>query len=1763
MDRNFISVFRSIPLWPNDIIPLDEILHRLLTALGIDPADASSIDPLMFIGGILGFRNLKVHRYDGVTTVTGEVVVAYELVLAPLQSYVGFVLGDATDAGTSFPFSLRLRDEPPIKNNDDIFEIAPNAVDPQLSAFQPVEKNPESGFFDVKSWRVSLRNIPAKIRILKGVTRVEPDFPDEPTRGFHDLPNEHVDVGISLSLDFDADGNLELWPPDPAFQGAAGDPVGALDLDLGWFHVSDSPLYLQAKGIGYHRSNTRFPEGFQAPTGLDPSWSGFTAGAIGGVWWKKPANPQEEQAQTEVHLYRIAFKDLMIGNDVFAIRGSFEHGGGPNDPFTSTVPVPDDEVPSSRWSLRKIEVWIAEGAGDVLQFGGKVRASAILKMFKNQPVNFDVSVGRILKEMEIGSTKQLLPVVQLLGALAPVQDQTQPSTDGQLHLPMFEWGIQINRARFELDFPGGTVTGVDVPFFISLQFDLALEIGDDPDVAGQQPKFEIEFPGVGLSYTSGTNSFDFMFEGIWVETTAKAPALTVKGYKFAISRVGLGFGGGPTHAYFFGFDAHLLFPDSLGRAEVYGMRLGWDDNGSLFTIEGIGISVKKPGFEFTGILKFLDGSSSFVPEGAEPITIQPGSISGFVRLAFPAAGNPFAFEVGLTHGKYKQDATGEIHTFWMLMADLVFPIGLPLGFADLSFYGLAIAVGDNLMPRKPAATTWFDWYAKELPTYNIIAPTKWTAAHDRSAFGLGIVWGSAVKSGYPHNERLLGVYNSAGGGQSSIWLFEGKIRFLKEVAKPGDPQIAILLVIAPDSILFRAEFHFSFPAEGGSAPGLVMTARAMIEVFNDRTGANRHHIYLGRNQPLSERINASVLLGFFSSRAFYMLDWVDLPLSAVTLPPLAMAFGFATGWNLDKRFGPLRFYLEANIELEVGFTFFDAIYGYLRVFGGAGLRLWGFGFGLSVDAAFVLFVSDGWELGGKLKVKLNLPWPIPDYRKTLEFHWGPGSSPPTTLTSPLQQLALASPVFDGGAPLHEWSEDNVLSVPAEVIPGRTDLAVDGSIQLAFRAPAGNQVPWISGVDAQPVDGSGEWKFRYTITDIVLLRRPPGATTFEAVPDEFKSGFWDITSTTPANPSSPTTDSAPLSQVISIWGDTPGEQLRNLGGLEHSGSISWLDGFIDYYGTWPCGPDAVTDPTCVHWDLQSFRLIDEAFTRITLLGDGTPIRSRPLFTPESFPIEGGGFVVLDEVIPNPQPDLWSKHANVLTLPYFYGAADPVKPNYFPTASGLDIDLPPSTSVEVTLITIFREEHTAVEGFHKDDLVASANATNFGLHVLTLNAPDEDRPITRVRIRTVSLAVGQASADAQVSVVASVCYRTLAQQQLQQYILAQRESLDQMIEILNEPPGGPGDNAAHFHLHPQGTVYQVTPVVTCERKGPETDWEVTHNDLALATATVTVGPPPADLTPYLSEVIPAREQDPVYLGDDMQLRFDRSFGPEMYTVSGFDFTVEVLDVRRQPVPVELQWTFSEEPALSPAQEMLLEALLSSPCVNANITAVRKKLELVVRPVLAPLTYYYFVVRSDAHPGVSLYEAPFHTSRYHSFGEQYAELEANQMHELLDPLTDMPLLNSLLDGLPAANREQEHALFERIWEDALGLGFRERPLRGELVVFYQGGDGGASALRLIMIDSPEPLLVDRRTELTIELPADVEPVAVRNFDGSRTLVFIRDAGTVVDLPEGDYTFTTTYQREVEGLPTQRVAGDSSPSTVTITVSVVAEAQIQVEVL
>jgi hypothetical protein len=230
------------------------------------------------------------------------------------------------------------------------------------------------------------------------------------------------------------------------------------------------------------------------------------------------------------------------------------------------VPVPVENLPRSRWSLRRIEVWVTDGVGDFLQFGGQLVVGAILDFFNRLPIRFEVSAGRVLKETE--GFDGLLPFVELQGALAPVQNNIQPEPDGKLNVPIFDFAteeqcldFEINSVRFGLLFPGGNVPGVELPTVIEILMNLTLKIGKDP-------AFEIGTPGLGFHYTSKIGKFDPIFQGLWLDTKLEVFPLEIRGYEFSISRIGLGFEAGALDAYWIAFDAHLDFPDALGRAEV-------------------------------------------------------------------------------------------------------------------------------------------------------------------------------------------------------------------------------------------------------------------------------------------------------------------------------------------------------------------------------------------------------------------------------------------------------------------------------------------------------------------------------------------------------------------------------------------------------------------------------------------------------------------------------------------------------------------------------------------------------------------------------------------------------------------------------------------------------------------------------------------------------------------------------------------------------------------------------------------------------------------------------------------------------------------------------------------------------------------------------------------------------------------------------------------------------------------------------------------
>ena len=65
------------------------------------------------------------------------------------------------------------------------------------------------------------------------------------------------------------------------------------------------------------------------------------------------------------------------------------------------------------------------------------------------------------------------------------------------------------------------------------------------------------------------------------------------------------------------------------------------------------------------------------------------------------------------------------------------------------------------------------------------------------------------------------------------------------------------------------------------------------------------------------------------------------------------------------------------------------------------------------------------------------------------------------------------------------------------------------------------------------------------------------------------------------------------------------------------------------------------------------------------------------------------------------------------------------------------------------------------------------------------------------------------DEKASVLASLCFRTLEQDELQQYILDQRQSLNQILEVLEVPPGLPVRTAIIFTYIRKGRFTRSLP------------------------------------------------------------------------------------------------------------------------------------------------------------------------------------------------------------------------------------------------------------------------------------------------------------------------------------------------------------------
>ena len=161
------------------------------------------------------------------------------------------------------------------------------------------------------------------------------------------------------------------------------------------------------------------------------------------------------------------------------------------------------------------------------------------------------------------------------------------------------------------------------------------------------------------------------------------------------------------------------------------------------------------------------------------------------------------------------------------------------------------------------------------------------------------------------------------------------------------------------------------------------------------------HLAIGWPEPISRRVRAKALK-LLDWDAYLVISGSDLELAERTFPGTALAVGYRTG--IDKRGkwgpGPRR---AGGLDRRRRRALVQPVYilAEVSLHGEASVKVFGIGFELMLDALLALEApvdGDDEFFGGKVQIKLGLPWPLPDIKKDILFEWGDASGMPPPIT---------------------------------------------------------------------------------------------------------------------------------------------------------------------------------------------------------------------------------------------------------------------------------------------------------------------------------------------------------------------------------------------------------------------------------------------------------------------------------------------------------------------------------------------------------------------------------------------------------------------------------------------------------------------------------------------------------------------------------------------------------------------------------------------
>lgn len=345
-------------------------------------------------------------------------------------------------------------------------------------------------------------------------------------------------------------------------------------------------------------------------------------------------------------------------------------------------------------------------------------------------------------------------------------------------------------------------------------------------------------------------------------------------------------------------------------------------------------------------------------------------LSGYLSIKEPSSGHngsgaerEYAGAVDFTLPKLKMGGSAAMRYNPRLPSFLV-DVGLEisnpilLGSTGLGIYGFRGLMGRHYVASREHVelapdAKWYQFY-KEKPRG--IQPGKF-APTEGFSLGAGISLATAADAGKAFSSKIFFLLSLP-----EVFLLEGQAQILKErigLDTTDDPPFYALIAITDRSLEAALGVNYRVP-DGRGRPGAIATVDGLLELGFFFGDASAWYVNLGRESPDTKRIQVK-LLSLFNAY-FYMM-----------LSSAGIRAGARASSALRKRYGPVKVELSAYLDVAARSSFErQQLGGSIQLGGSVGLKIFRFGFTISVAASLAAEAPKPFVVSGSIEVCIRI-----------------------------------------------------------------------------------------------------------------------------------------------------------------------------------------------------------------------------------------------------------------------------------------------------------------------------------------------------------------------------------------------------------------------------------------------------------------------------------------------------------------------------------------------------------------------------------------------------------------------------------------------------------------------------------------------------------------------------------------------------------------------------------------------------------------------